>query len=246
MSAELNLKDSKVCLIVPLSNYIYQVSLNGWVSRNCRDKFEDTLDIFNNIIKKNQETLKSKTISEKNWWTSRERIDRELGKITSEVALDIIDQNSDSNRDTANILICSYCHYTSFPIENLCSLSKFEGVYRIPSVRYLIMQEQVHKQRVNNLSQAFYSVNSKNDLPQTEVMLYKLKELYPSWKGEAGKEVPFAYLRKILSNSETLYIYMGHGSGFGHIKPTDLLTLKPRAAMLLFGCDSIGMNQENS
>lgn len=61
------------------------------------------------------------------------------------------------------MLIYLHYKYLSFPVEGTQAVSANKAIYRIPSIEYLMKYQ--NQERVFNINQCKYLINTKNDLP---------------------------------------------------------------------------------
>ena len=73
---------------------------------------------------------------------------------------------SNRNRYDENLLIYVHYQYIQFPYELIKSISTNKAVYRLPSLHYL-MDNQQKQGKDYDVSHCKYLVNTKNDLMET-------------------------------------------------------------------------------
>jgi hypothetical protein len=94
------------------------------------------------------------------------------------------------------LLLYTHYRYLHFPFEANSELRKYEGIYRIPSITYLMRNQ--NKKNNFNCKSLNYLINSNNDLPETESVFYKIKEEFDSWEGIVGKKPTIEEYKNLL------------------------------------------------
>jgi separase len=109
-------------------------------------------------------------------------------------------------------------------------------ITRIPSLRLVALQKQIPVEV--DPGSAFYILNPKGDLNETEVTFHPIFQSL-SWQGLVRSPPDSSIIERALQERD-LFVYCGHGSGTEFCDYTALLEehRECRAAMLLMGCSS--------
>jgi hypothetical protein len=64
-----------------------------------------------------------------------------------------------------------------YPFEKLKLLSKYNGIYRVPSVRYIMEQQKIRESKsiIYNIRNLSYVINPSNDLVSTQKTFFVIK-----------------------------------------------------------------------
>jgi hypothetical protein len=78
-------------------------------------------------------------------------------------------KNNGEHRIKQNILIMTINRLSIYPFEKLKLLSKYNGIYRVPSVRYIMEQQKIREKKsiIYNIRNLSYVINPSNDLVST-------------------------------------------------------------------------------
>ncbi len=85
-----------------------------------------------------------------------------------------------------NILILIHSRYLHFPFELVKSIRLNRGIYRLPSIRYLIQNQD--RQKYYDTRNVKYLVNTHNDLPDTEKRFQEIRKQFSQWRGIKGRQ----------------------------------------------------------
>lgn len=146
-------------------------------------------------------------------------------------------------QSTLQLLLGKIIHqipWESLPFLLDCNYS----LTRIPSMKIVALQCTKPMPFNINSHSAFYVLNPKGDLENTEITMRKVfKEL--SWNGYIRNPPNQEEMVNMLQNSD-LFVYCGHGSGKEFFNYDDLLENKQfcKSTMLLMGCSSGKLNDD--